>query len=38
MLQAHLVHRSIQSTVRYTEMVPGRFKNLWRWCLFVAAN
>ena len=23
-------HRSIQSTVRYTELAPGRFKNLWR--------
>src|ERR1017187_3416947 len=29
-LQAYLGHRSIQSTVRYTELVPGRFKNLWR--------
>jgi type 1 fimbriae regulatory protein FimB/type 1 fimbriae regulatory protein FimE len=25
-----LGHRSIQSTVRYTELAPGRFKNLWR--------
>ena len=25
-----LANRSIQSTVRYTELVPGRFKNLWR--------
>jgi len=22
--------RSIQSTVRYTELAPGRFKNIWR--------
>jgi hypothetical protein len=22
--------RSIQSTVRYTELAPGRFKHLWR--------
>ena len=29
-LQAYLSHRSIQSTVRYTELAPGRFKNLWR--------
>jgi integrase len=29
-LQAYLGHRSIQSTVRYSEMAPGRFKNLWR--------
>jgi integrase len=29
-LQSYLVHRSIQSTVRYTELAPGRFKNLWR--------
>ena len=29
-LQAYLGHRSIQSTVRYTELGPGRFKNLWR--------
>jgi integrase len=29
-LQAYLGHRRIQSTVRYTELAPGRFKNLWR--------
>jgi type 1 fimbriae regulatory protein FimB/type 1 fimbriae regulatory protein FimE len=29
-LQAYLGHRSIQSTVRYTELAAGRFKNLWR--------
>jgi type 1 fimbriae regulatory protein FimB/type 1 fimbriae regulatory protein FimE len=29
-LQGYLGHRSIQSTVRYTELAPGRFRNLWR--------
>jgi type 1 fimbriae regulatory protein FimB/type 1 fimbriae regulatory protein FimE len=29
-LQGYLGHRSIQSTVRYTELAPGRFKDIWR--------
>lgn len=29
-LQSYLGHRSIQSTVRYTDLAPERFKNLWR--------
>jgi integrase len=29
-LQGYLGHRSIQSTVRYTDLAPGRFKNIWR--------
>jgi integrase len=29
-LQAYLGHRNIQHTVRYTELSPARFKNLWR--------
>jgi type 1 fimbriae regulatory protein FimB/type 1 fimbriae regulatory protein FimE len=28
-LQDYLGHRSIQSTVRYTVLAPGRFKGLW---------
>jgi hypothetical protein len=27
---AKLGHRNIQHTVRYTELSPTRFKNLWR--------
>ena len=29
-LQAYLGHRSITNTVRYTELAPTRFKDLWR--------
>jgi site-specific recombinase XerD len=29
-LQAYLGHRNIQHTVRYTELVPERFKNFWK--------
>jgi site-specific recombinase XerD len=29
-LQAYLGHRNIQHTVRYTELVPDRFKDFWR--------
>jgi len=29
-LQAHLGHRNIQHTVRYTEMSPTRFRDFWR--------
>jgi site-specific recombinase XerD len=29
-LHAYLGHRNIQHTVRYTELSPTRFKNLWR--------
>jgi site-specific recombinase XerD len=29
-LQAYLGHKNIQHTVRYTELSPTRFKNLWR--------
>ena len=29
-LQHYLGHRSIQSTVRYTELSPKRFENFWR--------
>jgi integrase len=29
-IQSYLGHKSIQHTVRYTELSPGRFKDLWR--------
>jgi site-specific recombinase XerD len=29
-LEGFLGHRSIQSTTRYAELAPDRFKNLWR--------
>jgi type 1 fimbriae regulatory protein FimB/type 1 fimbriae regulatory protein FimE len=29
-LQAYLGHKSIQHTVRYTELAPTRFKDFWR--------
>lgn len=29
-LQAYMGHKSINNTVRYTELAPGRFKDLWR--------
>lgn len=29
-LQAYLGHRNIQHIVRYTELSPTMFKNLWR--------
>ena len=29
-MQAYLGHCNIQHTVRYTELSPTRFKNLWR--------
>ena len=29
-IQAYLGHKSIQHTVRYTELSPGAFRNLWR--------
>lgn len=29
-LQAYLGHKSINNTVRYTELAPNRFKDLWR--------
>ena len=28
-IQAYLGHKSIQHTVRYTELSPTRFKNFW---------
>jgi site-specific recombinase XerD len=27
--QAYLGHKNIQHTVRYTELAPTRFRNLW---------
>ena len=30
-LQAYLGHKSIQHTVRYTELAPTRFKGFWRY-------
>jgi type 1 fimbriae regulatory protein FimB/type 1 fimbriae regulatory protein FimE len=29
-LQAYLGHKNIQHTVRYTELMPNRFKNFWK--------
>jgi site-specific recombinase XerD len=29
-IQAYLGHKSIQHTVRYTELAPTRFRGLWR--------
>ena len=29
-IQAYLRHRSIQHTVRYTELAPGRFNDFWK--------
>ncbi len=29
-IQMYLGHRDIQTTVRYTELAPGRFKNFWK--------
>jgi len=29
-IQGYLGHKSIQHTVRYTELAPTRFKGLWR--------
>jgi type 1 fimbriae regulatory protein FimB len=29
-IQSYLGHKSIQHTVRYTELAPTRFKNLFR--------
>ena len=28
-IQAYLEHKNIQHTVRYTEVVPGRFNDFW---------
>jgi site-specific recombinase XerD len=30
-IQDRLGHRSIQHTVRYTELLPIRFRDFWRW-------
>jgi type 1 fimbriae regulatory protein FimB/type 1 fimbriae regulatory protein FimE len=30
-IQAYLGHKSIEHTVRYTELSPTRFKDLWKW-------
>ena len=35
-LQAYLGHRNIQHTVRYTELLPTRFKNFVRVILILA--
>ena len=29
-IQAWMGHKNIQHTVRYTELVPDRFKDFWR--------
>jgi site-specific recombinase XerD len=29
-IQTYLGHRSIMSTVRYTALMPNRFRNFWR--------
>jgi type 1 fimbriae regulatory protein FimB/type 1 fimbriae regulatory protein FimE len=29
-IQDYLGHQSIESTVRYTKLAPGRFKGFWR--------
>jgi type 1 fimbriae regulatory protein FimB/type 1 fimbriae regulatory protein FimE len=30
-IQDYLGHKSIQHTVKYTQLTPHRFKGLWRW-------